>query len=84
MVFEILAVCLAHGLTSWLVHGLPAFREASLELNRKGIQTYPIVFSVIWIFTYSLTSMFTCGRLFESKEMWIQTYKRMLIEAHKD
>lgn len=74
MLAEIGLVFLAHGVTSLLVHGLPAMHKVQ-GLSRENSL---IGLSLFWVINYSIFTPFTFYRLFQRNDKWIWHYAKLL------
>jgi hypothetical protein len=81
MLLEIAAGCLAHGITSAVVHGLPAFRLAIRELEPLGYSGSFIKFTLIWIVIYTVMTPMVFYRLFQPSMLWIMAHKEALVQS---
>lgn len=82
MLIELGIACIAHGITSLLVHGLPSANLASESL--KHININKLIFSFIWISFYSILAPITFYRLFQENSKWIPIYSFMIVQSFSD
>lgn len=82
MLLEIAAGCLAHGITSAVVHGLPAFRLAVKELEPLGFSGNITKFTLIWVVVYTVMTPMVFYRLFQPSILWIIAHKEALVQSH--
>lgn len=83
MLIEAGIACIAHGITSLIVHGLPSAKLA-VQIMENSITINKAIFSFIWIIFYSILAPLTFYRLFQSNDRWIPIYSFMIVQSFSD
>ena len=84
MFLEAGVICLSHSITSFLVHGIPAFRLAQSELVTKDIILSKSKFTFMWICFYTILAPISFYRLFQSTEKWVKIYAEVTVQSFQD
>lgn len=84
MFLEAGVFCLSHGLTSFIVHGIPAFRLAQDRLITKDILLSKSKFTFVWICFYTILTPISFYRLFQPTEKWVQIYADVTVQSFED
>lgn len=75
------AICVGHGLTVTLVHGLPAVKLAQKELECFDVEFNLLYFFIHWTIVYSVLTPVTFFRLFQPNYEWITIYKVLIVQS---
>ena len=84
MLIEVLLACVAHGIVSTTVHGLPAFKEAKKLMREAGINVTKasvIVHCIIWTTMYSILTPITFYRMCQDTDKWVKAYRDMIVSG---